>query len=139
MTATVEYTGRLRCALTHALSGVQILTDAPPDNHGKGEAFSPTDLCAASLAACMLTVMGIRVRERGISIDGARAEVTKVMAADPRRIARVEIRILMPSYPYSAADKALFEHIAHTCPVALSLHPDIEQSVVFVWQDSDDA
>jgi uncharacterized OsmC-like protein len=117
MTATVEYTGQLRCALTHALSGVQILTDAPPDNHGKGEAFSPTDLCAASLAACMLTVMGIRVRERGISIDGARAEVTKVMAAD----------------------QALFEHIAHTCPVALSLHPDIEQSVVFVWQDSDDA
>ncbi len=133
MTASVIYTGDLRCSLTHTLSGAQIITDAPPDNHGKGEAFSPTDLCAVSLAACMLTVMGIRVRERGISIDGARAEVTKVMAADPRRIARVEIRLFMPPHDYSEADKALLEHIAHTCPVALSLHPDIVQQVEFVW------
>jgi len=133
MTATVTYTGDLRCQLTHELSGAQILTDAPPDNHGKGEAFSPTDLCAVSLAACMLTVMGIRVRERGISIDGTRAEVTKIMAADPRRIARVKIRLFMPPNTYSEADKSLLVHIAHTCPVALSLHPDIEQQVEFIW------
>ncbi len=133
MTAAVTYDGDLRCTLTHTLSGVQINTDAPPDNQGKGQAFSPTDLCAVSLASCMLTIMGMRVRERGISIDGARAEVTKVMAADPRRIARVEIRLFMPPNNYSDADKALLRHIAHTCPVALSLHPDIAQQVEFVW------
>ncbi|MCS6929854.1 MAG: OsmC family protein [Saprospiraceae bacterium] len=133
MTATVTYDGNLRCTLTHLLSNTQINTDAPPDNHGKGEAFSPTDLCAVSLASCMLTIMGMRVRNRGVSIDGARAEVTKVMAAHPRRIARIEIRIHMPPNNYSDEDKALFEHIAHTCPVALSLHPDIVQHVEFVW------
>ncbi len=133
MTATVTYDSDLRCTLTHSLSGEQIHTDAPPDNQGKGEAFSPTDLCAVSLAACMLTIMGMRVRERGVSIDGTRAEVTKVMASDPRRIARVEIRLFMPPNNYSESDKALLRHIAHTCPVALSLHPDIVQQVEFVW------
>lgn len=133
MTALVTYSGDLHCELTHTLSGSQVVTDAPPDNQGKGEAFSPTDLCATSLAACMLTTMAIRIRDRGISIEGARAEVTKVMAADPRRIGRIEVRLLMPPNGYSEADKKLLEHIAHTCPVALSLHPDLEQAVVFVW------
>ena len=133
MTAQLEYTGDLRCTLTHVLSGIRIDTDAPPDNQGRGEAFSPTDLCATSLAACALTTMAIRIRDRGISIDGARAEVNKIMASDPRRIKRIEIRLIMPPNQYSEADKALLRHIADTCPVALSLHPDLEQAVEFVW------
>ncbi|TNE47870.1 MAG: OsmC family peroxiredoxin [Bacteroidetes bacterium] len=133
MTAQVEYTGALHCELTHMLSNIKVVTDAPPDNQGKGEAFSPTDLCATSLAACMLTTMGIRIRDRGISIDGARAEVTKIMASDPRRISRIEVRLFMPDNGYSTADKKLLEHIAYTCPVALSLHPDLEQVIELVW------
>ncbi len=131
MTAQVSYPGDLHCELTHLLSGIRIVTDAPPDNQGKGEAFSPTDLCATSLAACMLTTMAIRIRDRGISIDGAEADVTKVMASDPRRIQRIEVRLRMPKNNYSTADKKLLEHIAHTCPVALSLHPDLEQVISF--------
>lgn len=133
MTSTLKYTGDLHCELTHLLSGVQIVTDAPPDNQGRGEAFSPTDLCATSLAACMLTTIAIRIRDRGINIDGARAEVTKIMAADPRRIRRIEVRLLMPPNNYSEADKKLMIHIADTCPVALSLHPELEQAVEFIW------
>jgi len=133
MTSHIEYTGNLHCELTHLLSGIRVETDAPPDNQGKGEAFSPTDLCATSLAACMLTTMAIRIRDRGISIDGARAEITKIMAADPRRIRRIEVRLFMPKNNYSEADKKLLVHIADTCPVALSLHPELEQAVEFVW------
>lgn len=133
MTSTLKYTGDLHCELTHLLSGVQIVTDAPPDNQGRGEAFSPTDLCATSLAACMLTTIAIRIRDRGINIDGARAEVTKIMAADPRRIRRIEVRLLMPPNNYSEADKKLMIYIADTCPVALSLHPELEQAVEFIW------
>lgn len=133
MTAILEYTGDLHCTLTHLLSGAQIDTDAPPDNQGRGEAFSPTDLCATSLAACALTTMAIRIRDRGIGIDGARAEVTKIMAADPRRIKRIEVRLIMPANGYTDADKKLLQHIADTCPVALSLHPELEQAVEFVW------
>ncbi len=133
MTARVTYTGDLNCALTHLLSGTSITTDAPPDNQGKGEAFSPTDLCATALAACMLTTMAIRIRDRDISIEGAQADVAKIMAADPRRIGRIEVHLTMPKNNYSDADKKLLEHIAHTCPVALSLHPDLEQAVEFVW------
>lgn len=133
MTSRIVYTGNLHCELTHVLSGNRVETDAPPDNQGKGEAFSPTDLCATSLAACMLTTMAIRIRDRGISIDGATAEITKIMAADPRRIRRIEVRLTMPQNGYSDADKKLLTHIADTCPVALSLHPELEQAVEFVW------
>lgn len=133
MTSRIVYTGNLHCELTHELSGNRVETDAPPDNQGKGEAFSPTDLCATSLAACMLTTMAIRIRDRGISIDGATAEITKIMAADPRRIRRIEVRLTMPQNGYSDADKKLLTHIADTCPVALSLHPELEQAVEFVW------
>ncbi|MFN0015400.1 MAG: OsmC family protein [Saprospiraceae bacterium] len=133
MTASVLYSGDLHCELTHLLSGVRISTDAPPDNQGKGEAFSPTDLCAVSLASCALTTMAIRIREKNINIDGARAEVTKVMASDPRRIGRIEIRLFMPQNGYSEADKKLLTAIADSCPVALSLHPDLVQAVEFVW------
>jgi len=133
MTATVVYTGDLRNRAVHRNSGVEIITDAPPDNQGKGEAFSPTDLCATSLAACMMTIMGISARNRNIPIEGTRAEVTKIMASDPRRIARIEIRMVMPQRDFSADEKKVLEIAARTCPVALSLHPDIEQALEFVW------
>jgi putative redox protein len=96
MTATVTYLGELRTEATHLLSGTKIITDAPPDNQGKGEAFSPTDLCATSLAACMITIMGISARNHGLDMTGAHATINKIMASDPRRIARVEINITMP-------------------------------------------
>lgn len=133
MIAQVIFLSELHCELTHLLSGVRIVTDAPPDNQGKGEAFSPTDLCATSLAACMLTTIAIRIRDRGISIEGTKAEVNKIMASDPRRIRRIEIRLFMPPNNYSEADKKLMIHIADTCPVAVSLHPELEQVVEFVW------
>ncbi|MDW8392793.1 MAG: OsmC family protein [Chitinophagales bacterium] len=128
-TATVVYEGHLRCRLTHHFSGTTILTDAPLDNHGKAESFSPTDLAATSAAACALTIMGIAAREHGFSIDGARAEVTKIMAANPRRIAEIHIHFFFPPFPYSDAHRRLIEHIAHNCPVMISLHPEIHKAV----------
>ena len=131
MTSKVEYLGDLRTECTHLLSGQKFITDAPPDNQGKGEAFSPTDLCATSLATCILTTIGIRARD--LDIAGARAEVTKIMASDPRRISRIEVKITMPKNGYSDKDKKVMETIAHTCPVALSLSEKIEQVIDFEW------
>lgn len=134
MTATVQYLGDLRTEATHLLSGRTILTDAPPDNQGKGEAFSPTDLCATSLATCMLTLMGISARRHGLAdITGASAEVTKVMAADPRRIARIEINFAMPAHGYTAAQRQILETAARTCPVHFSLSEGLEEVLAFVW------
>lgn len=133
MTSTVEYLGDLRTRATHLKSGQSFITDAPTDNEGKGEAFSPTDLCATSLATCMLTVMGISARNRNVDISGATAEVTKIMAADPRRIARVEIRLLMPPGAYTDVEKRVLETAARTCPVALSLGEGVEQAIELVW------
>jgi uncharacterized OsmC-like protein len=133
MTSTVEYLGDLRTRATHLKSGQSFITDAPTDNEGKGEAFSPTDLCATSLATCMLTVMGISARNRNVDISGAKAEVTKIMASDPRRIARVEIRLLMPPGAYTDVEKRVLETAARTCPVALSLGEGVEQSIELVW------
>ena len=133
MTSTVQYKGGLRTNNMHLKSGNSIITDAPTDNHGKGEAFSPTDLVATSLANCMFTVMGIKANAKGIDMDGAQAEVTKVMAANPRRIAEIHIKITMPKKNYSDEDKKLLEHTAITCPVAKSLHPDVVQRVAFEW------
>lgn len=133
MTAKVEYLGELRTRATHLLSGVEIITDAPPDNQGRGEAFSPTDLCATSLASCMMTIMGISARSRELDITGARAEVTKIMAANPRRIARVEIKLFMPARDFSERDRQLLETAARSCPVALSLGEGVEQEIVFEW------
>lgn len=133
MTSTVEYLGDLRTEATHLLSGNKIITDAPPDNQGRGEAFSPTDLCATSLASCMLTIMGISARNHGWNIDGARAEVTKIMASDPRRIARIEIRFSMPKNEYSDGQKKVLEHAARTCPVHFSLSEGLEEALEFDW------
>lgn len=130
----VTYVGELHTESIHLSSGARIETDAPNDNNGKGEAFSPTDLTATSLANCMLTVMGIASRKDQItSIDGTTAEVTKVMYAEPRRIGEIHIRLTFPNSPFTEKEKKIYEHTAYTCPVAKSLHPDIKQILTFVW------
>jgi uncharacterized OsmC-like protein len=134
MTSKVEYKGDLRALLTHIQSGTTIETDAPTDNHGKGERFSPTDLVATALGSCILTTMAILGNNHGINVDGAECSVEKIMVSNPRRIG--EIRIVLDfthCNPYSDHDKVMLEHIAHTCPVAASLHPDLVQSLVFKW------
>jgi putative redox protein len=131
----IVYQGGLRCEATHDPSRVKIVTDAPLDNHGRGESFSPTDLVTAGLGVCMLTTMGIAIQKENISLDGSRAYVEKHMSTDPpRRIARIVTRIdFAPGIP---KDKRLYlEHIAHTCPVVRSLHPDIVIDVEFSYPD----
>jgi putative redox protein len=133
MTSKVVYLGELRTKATHLASSQTIITDAPLDNHGRGEAFSPTDLTATSLATCALTVMGISARNHGIDMTGATAEVTKIMAAEPRRIGKIEVRILMPAGPYSEKERKILEAAGRTCPVIFSLHEDLEKVLEFVW------
>src|SRR3954465_92004 len=129
-TSTVIYKGSLRTEAKHLDSGEVIKTDAPKDNQGLGQAFSPTDLVATALASCMISIMGIVARRDTLTaIDGASAEVTKVMYADPRRIREVHIKISMPKKAYSDKEKMIYENAAHTCPVAESLHPDLKQVI----------
>jgi putative redox protein len=136
MTATITYLGDLRTQAEHISSGSGLITDAPVDNHGKGQAFSPTDLVVAAHASCMLTLMGIAARTHGIDMDGTRADALKVMAAAPRRIARIETVIFFPPEKnYSSKERAILENAARTCPVALSLHPDVAQDISFVWPE----
>lgn len=133
-TSKVNYLGGLHCEATHLASGTVITTDAPKDNHGKGEAFSPTDLVAAALASCILTTIGIKAMQEGMpAIDGASAEVTKVMYADPRRIGELHVTVTFPKGNYSDKDKKIYENTAHNCPVAKSLHPDLKQVLDFIW------
>ena len=133
-TAHTVYTGELRTEAMHLRSGVRIITDAPPDNQGKGESFSPTDLLATSLGSCMLTIMGIAGRTHGINIDGTKIKVAKIMASNPRRVAEVHIVFDMPHLSYTEKEKSILENAARTCPVALSLHPDIKQVLTFNYQ-----
>ena len=132
MTSKVTYLGDLRAESTHIKSNNTFLTDAPLDNNGKGEAFSPTDTVATGLASCMLTVRGIKARNMGVDMSGTTAEVTKTMASEPRRISKIEIVI---NFPFKANDKTkiILEHTSKTCPVHYSLHPDIEKDVTFNW------
>lgn len=133
MTSEVIYLGDLRTKSTHLASQSEILSDAPIDNNGKGEAFSPTDYVANALASCMLTIMGIKARDMGIDISQSRAEVTKTMASDPRRIAEIEVRLLM-SVQADKKTQTILENAAKTCPVGKSLHPDVAQNITFVWK-----
>ncbi|MGN6638111.1 MAG: OsmC family protein [Mucilaginibacter sp.] len=132
--ATVEttYVGDLRTENIHVQSGTKILTDAPTDNQGKGEAFSPTDLLAVALGTCMLTTIAIKTRNDGINIDGAKCSVTKVMSSNPRRVAEIQIKLNFPKQ-YAENEQKLLEEIALTCPVYLSLHPDLRKTVDFGW------
>ncbi len=133
-TAELIYIGELRTEAIHVRSGNRFFTDAPPDNQGKGEAFSPTDLAATSLASCMLTTMGISARGHNINIDGIKASVRKHMASNPRRISKIEIQIDLQMKELNEAQKRILEKAAHTCPVAISLHPDVEQLVEFIYR-----
>ena len=132
MTSKVIYKGALRTEATHIRSGNTIITDAPTDNKGKGEAFSPTDLVATALASCMLTIMGIKANEMNINIEGASAEVKKIMATGPRRIAQV---IIVINIPISADEKTknILEKAALTCPVDKSLSDSMIRGVKFIW------
>jgi len=132
-TSEVIYTSGLRTEATHVLSGDKIITDAPPDNKGRGDAFSPTDLMATSLASCMLTIMGISAREHDFSIDGTTASVTKVMYSDPRRVGEIHIKLSFPHNNYSEKEKKFIEKAAFTCPVSQSLHPDLKQQIEFLF------
>ena len=135
MTSEIIYLGDLRTQATHLQSGTVIITDAPTDNQGKGEAFSPTDLCATSLGSCMLTIMGIAARLHGINMDGTKVSMLKVMAADPRRIGRIELRFDMPNVVYSPKQKKILERAAKTCPVFYSVEKKIEKVIIFDWKD----
>jgi len=131
MTSKVEYKGHLRTISTHIKSGEQIITDAPIDNNGKGEAFSPTDMVANSVATCMLTIMGITAKKRNLNIDGTIAMIEKIMAANPRRISKLNIEVVFPNKNYTAEDKELLIKVALNCPVIMSIHPNIEKNVSF--------
>ena len=134
MTSKVIYQGTLRTICEHLQSGQQIITDAPTDNNGKGEAFSPTDLLATSLAACMITVMGIKASANAWNIDDTELQVTKIMASDPRRVSEIIIELNMPrDRTFDDKTRKILENTARTCPVALSLHPDIKQNIIFNW------
>jgi putative redox protein len=132
--AAIEYLGGLRTTAIHLKSGQQIVTDAPPDNNGKGEAFSPTDLMSTSLGCCMLTVMGIVAERHSLDISGTKVEITKNMEANPRRVGEIVVEMTFPKTDFSDKDKQLLENTALTCPVAKSLHPDLKQTVIFHWQ-----
>jgi uncharacterized OsmC-like protein len=132
-TIRTKYLGDLRTEAMHIKSGQIIISDAPPDNQGKGEAFSPTDLMSASLGSCMLTLMGIAARTHQIDFEGTSMKITKIMAANPRRVAEVVIDIEMPGKNFSEKEKMILEKAAITCPVALSLHPDLKQTVNFLY------
>ncbi|OAQ41878.1 osmotically inducible protein OsmC [Pedobacter psychrophilus] len=133
-TSKIIYNGGLRTTSTHLQSGKEIITDAPVDNQGKGQAFSPTDLLATSLANCMLTIMGIAANNHEIDIDGTSAEVTKVMATEPRRVSEIHVTFNFPNKSvYSDKQKKILENAGLTCPVFYSLHPDINKKIEFGW------
>lgn len=133
MTSTVTYLGDLRTKSIHVQSGSEIISDAPLDNNGKGEAFSPTDTVANALASCMMTIMGIKARDLGIDFIGSTAEVTKIMNAEPRRIGAIEIAFEMQGVA-DEKNKTILERAAMTCPVFLSLSSEIEKRITFSWK-----
>ncbi len=132
-TSTIKYVGDLRTVCIHLQSGTQILTDAPTDNHGKGEAFSPTDLVVTALGSCMVSIMAIKSKDLNVDLVDSTIEVTKVMQAEPRKIAKIIVVLNMSIAPDDKT-KIILERAAMTCPVFLSLHPDIEKEITFNWK-----
>lgn len=132
-TATITYQSNLRTSCQHIKSGATFITDAPTDNNGKGEAFSPTDTIASALGSCMLTVMGIKAQTmEGVTIEGATALVTKTMSSNPRRISKIEVVLKFPVKLEPKTQKIL-ENTGNTCPVHYSIHPDIEKVITYHW------
>ena len=133
MTSKITYLGDLRTSSIHIQSGTEILSDAPVDNHGKGQAFSPTDLLANALGSCMMTVMAIKAQEMDIELKGSTVEVTKTMQAQPRKVSRLDVVMNIDFAPIEK-EKIILERTAMTCPVFLSLNPDIEKVVTINWK-----
>jgi uncharacterized OsmC-like protein len=137
MASRVVYEGNLRTVCTHLKSGSQLETDAPVDNQGKGERFSPSDLVATALASCMATIMGMKARDMTIDLQGTTIEVEKIMKADPRRIGGINLTFFFPeNFRADDKQKTILERAAHTCPVIYSIHPDIEVKVKFNYKTS---
>jgi putative redox protein len=134
MTSQITYEGNLRTVATHLQSGTVIETDAPTDNQGKGERFSPTDLVATALGNCMLTIMGIKARDMQIDLEGTTIDITKNMVTNPRRIGEINVIINFPeSLKADEKQRTILEKAAMTCPVFESLHPDLKKDVEFKW------
>ena len=133
MTASVIYQGGLRCEAVHLQSGSSIETDAPTDNRGKGERFSPTDLLCVSLATCIVTTMGIKSGDMGIDLTGTKIDVTKHMLPDPRRVGKVEVTLHLPALNLEEKDRLVLQRTGDNCPVTKSLHPDMEVRIEYVW------
>lgn len=134
MTSKIIYKGDLRTEMTHLQSGAVVITDAPTDNHGKGQSFSPTDLVATALGSCMLSIMGIASNTHKINIVGTEIEITKIMVANPRRIGEVVVKMTLKGQKfYTEKQKQILEHSALTCPVYLSLSENVKKSVQFLW------
>lgn len=129
----VSYQGGLRNEATHVRSGNKLITDAPPDNHGRGEAFSPTDLLCTSLASCMITLMGISAESKNITLGKIDADIEKIMASDPRRVSGINLAITIEDKNFTEREKTILENAALTCPVAKSIHPDIAVQVNFTY------
>jgi len=133
-TAVTKYVGDLRTEITHLRSGSVIITDAPVDNKGKGEKFSPTDMVASALGSCIFTIMGIAAREHGFSIDGSSCRITKIMTDAPRKIGEIKIEFDLTGYAYSDKQKKILDHCVRTCPVSLSLHESVNQNVTLLFK-----
>lgn len=133
MTSRITYLGDLRTSSVHLQSGTEILSDAPTDNHGRGEAFSPTDLVANALGSCMISIMAIKSKELNVDLLGSTIEITKVMQAEPRKIAKIIVVLNMP-ITADEKNRVILERVAMNCPVLLSLNADIEKQVTFNWK-----
>jgi len=127
----VQYNGDLRCTATHIKSGNQVVTDAPTDNNGKGEAFSPTDLLCTSLTTCMITLMGITANSKDIQLGQIDADIEKIMGSEPRRVSGINIRFKIKDLNFTQREKEILKNAALTCPVAKSIHSDIELGIDF--------
>lgn len=133
LVSNARYLGDLRIECTHIQSGSTIFMDAPTDNHGKGEGFSPTDLFCASLAGCAMNIIGVYARDNDVDVSGMTADISKTMAANPRRVGAIEVIINMPEREYSQWNKLNMENSIKLCPVKLSLHPDIKVDMSIKW------
>ncbi len=134
MTSSIIYQGTLRCQATHVQSGSIIETDAPTDNRGKGERFSPTDLLCVSLATCIITTMGIKATDMGVNIEGTETQVTKHMLAEPRRVGSIDVHISLTAAGLDEKSKLILQRAGDHCPVKKSLHPDLITNIEYKWQ-----
>ena len=134
MTSSIKYESNLRCTATHLQSGTVIETDAPTDNKGKGEKFSPTDLLCTSLGTCIITTIAIKARDLNIDVSDSDLEVTKYMVSDPRRVGQIDVNVkFLTSLSINENDKAILERTGNNCPVAKSIHPDIKVNIAYEW------